>query len=68
MPQEGGLMEPLLKPGADQTQNVSLLRLVARREHNLLALMELCQHLARTADLYGIVDTVLLSKIGRAHV
>lgn len=65
MPQEGGLMEPLLKPGADQTQNVSLLRLVARREHNLLALMELCQHLARTADLYGIVDTVLLSILGQ---
>lgn len=75
MPQEGGLMEPLLKPtndrvtidrtAGDTQQNAALLRLVARREHNLLALMELCQHLAKAADLYGIVDTVLLSVMGQ---
>jgi signal transduction histidine kinase len=58
-------MEPLMKPAAEPAQNAALLRLVARREHNLLALMELCRHLAQAADLYGIVDTVLLSVMGQ---
>lgn len=58
------MMEPLRKSAETPTRDSALLKLVARREHNLSALMELCQHLARTDELYGIVDTALLNIMG----
>ena len=56
-------MEPLMKPAAEPAQNAALLRLVARREHNLLALMELCRHLAQAADLVRGLEHALVDGI-----
>ncbi|HEU5310224.1 MAG TPA: ATP-binding protein [Candidatus Eisenbacteria bacterium] len=41
------------------------LKLVARREHELLALSELSQELAISLDLYGIADLVLFNLMGQ---
>ena len=41
------------------------LRLVARREHELLALSELSQELAISLDLYGVADLVLFNLMGQ---
>ncbi|HYJ31760.1 MAG TPA: ATP-binding protein [Candidatus Binatia bacterium] len=41
------------------------LRLVARREHELLALSELSQELTISLDLYGVADLVLFNLMGQ---
>jgi signal transduction histidine kinase len=41
------------------------LRLVARREHELLALSELSQELTISLDLYGVADVVLFNLMGQ---
>lgn len=43
----------------------SALRLVARREHELLALSELSQELTISLDLYGVADLVLFNLMGQ---
>jgi len=49
-------------PSEDATQ---ALRLVARREHELLALAELSQELTISLDLYGVADLVLFNLMGQ---
>jgi signal transduction histidine kinase len=49
---------------ADQRTSRAL-RLVARREHELLALSELSQELTISLDLYGVADLVLFNLMGQ---
>jgi len=47
------------------TQTNHALRLVARREHELLALSELSQELTISLDLYGVADLFLFNLMGQ---
>jgi signal transduction histidine kinase len=48
-----------------ELQATRALRLVARREHELLALSELSQELTISLDLYGVADLVLFNLMGQ---
>ncbi len=48
-----------------EERHTSMLRLVARREHSLMSLMELSQELTVTLDIYGISDLALFNLMGQ---
>jgi len=61
---------PAAPPNASMPERVEdeatqALRLVARREHELLALSELSQELAISLDLYAVSDLVLFNLMGQ---
>lgn len=60
-----GAAEALASGGEAQLQASRALRLVARREHELLALSELSQELTISLDLYGVADLVLFNLMGQ---
>jgi signal transduction histidine kinase len=63
---QGGPVAEGLLPETESDQVASrALRLVARREHELLALSELSQELTISLDLYGVADLVLFNLMGQ---
>lgn len=52
-------------PASAEVETDRALRLVARREHELLALSELSQELAISLDLFGVADLVLFNLMGQ---
>ena len=52
---------PLAEADSDLIASRAL-RLVARREHELLALSELSQELTISLDLYGVADLILFNQ------
>ena len=56
---------PLVPAESSDVDASRALRLVARREHELLALSELSQELAISLDLYGVADLVLFNLMGQ---
>jgi signal transduction histidine kinase len=60
-------VDPLRSEGRndDEGKTSWALRLVARREHELLALSELSQELTISLDLYGVADLVLFNLMGQ---
>ncbi|MGE5177642.1 MAG: ATP-binding protein [Bacteroidota bacterium] len=67
IPRPAGL-EPLVpaeQPGESNADATGALRLVARREHEILALAELSQELTISLDLFGVGDLVLFNLMGQ---
>lgn len=63
-PSPGRMPEPAAEISAE-AQASRALRLVARREHELLALSELSQELTISLDLYGVADLFLFNLMGQ---